>query len=260
MNLFSRIWNSTLGKKYIMALTGCALFLFTIGHLIGNLQIFGPPELINSYAHFLKAKPALLWSARIGLLVCVFLHIVSAITLTQLNQAARPERYAVNTAYGSTVRSRYMMVSGLVILAFVVYHLAHFTVLLPGINGVGDFRKLTTVMEGETVPDVYAMMVIGFQVWWVVLFYLIAQGLLFMHLSHGVASMFQSLGFRNHVWWPRITRFAQVASIALFAGYAAIAIGVFMRVGIDSDYVENKKREVQSLTTPSTVKTGKEAK
>jgi hypothetical protein len=84
--------------------------------------------------------------------------------------------------------------------------------------------------------------------------------LLFMHLSHGVASMFQSLGFRNHVWWPRITKFAQIASIALFAGYAAIAIGVFMRVGIDSDYVENKKREVQSLTAPSTVKTGKEAK
>jgi succinate dehydrogenase / fumarate reductase, cytochrome b subunit len=257
MNLFSRIWNSTLGKKYIMALTGAGLFAFVIGHLIGNLQVFGPPELINSYAHFLKAKPAVLWGVRIGLLICVGLHIASAATLTGLNQAARPERYAVNATYGSTVKSRYMMISGLVIAAFVIYHLAHFTVLLPGINGVGDFRKLTTVIAGDTVPDVYAMMVLGFQVWWVVLFYLIAQWLLFMHLGHGVASMFQSLGFRNHVWWPRIALFAKIASIAIFAGYAAIAIGIYLNVGNFADYGAKKKLELQAtLAAPA----GKEAK
>jgi succinate dehydrogenase / fumarate reductase cytochrome b subunit len=149
-----------------------------------------------------------------------------------------------------------MLVSGLVILAFVIYHLAHFTALLPGINGVGDFRKLTTVLHGETVPDVYATMVLGFQVWWVVLFYLVAQALLFMHLGHGVASMFQSLGFRNHVWWPRIQLLAKVASIAIFIGYAAIAVGLFMRVGIDPDYVKNKEREAQAATVTAT----KEAK
>ena len=258
MNLFSRVWNSTLGKKYIMALTGAALFVFVVGHLIGNLQVFGPPEMINAYAHFLKSTPELLWGARIGLLVMVGLHIAAAVTLSAANKAARPEPYAGKAAYGSTAASRYMLVSGLVILAFVVYHLAHFTVLLPGINGVGDFRKLTTVLHGETVPDVYATMVLGFQVWWVVLFYLVAQALLFMHLSHGVASMFQSLGFRNHVWWPRIQMLAKVGSIAIFAGYAAIAVGLFMKVGIDSDYVENKKREAQSTVVTATA--GKEAK
>jgi succinate dehydrogenase / fumarate reductase cytochrome b subunit len=260
MNLFSRIWNSTLGKKYIMALTGAALFVFVIGHLVGNLQVFGPPELINTYAHFLKSKPGLLWGARLGLLAMVALHIAAAITLSAANKAARPEPYAGKSAYGSTVQSRYMLVSGLVIAAFVVYHLAHFTVLLPGINGIGDFRKLTTVLNGETVPDVYAMMVLGFQVWWVLLFYLIAQALLFMHLSHGVASMFQSLGFRNHVWWPRITMLAKVMSIAIFIGYAAIAVGLFMKVGIDSDYVENKKREAQSAGVSAITTTGKETK
>jgi succinate dehydrogenase / fumarate reductase cytochrome b subunit len=260
MNLFSRIWNSTLGKKYIMALTGAALFVFVIGHLVGNLQVFGPPELINTYAHFLKSKPGLLWGARLGLLAMVALHIAAAVTLSAANKAARPEPYAGKSAYGSTVQSRYMLVSGLVIAAFVVYHLAHFTVLLPGINGVGDFRKLTTVLNGETVPDVYAMMVLGFQVWWVLLFYLIAQALLFMHLSHGVASMFQSLGLRNHVWWPRITLLAKVMSIAIFIGYAAIAVGLFMKVGIDSDYVENKKREAQSAGVSAITTAGKEAK
>ena len=258
MNLFSRIWNSTLGKKYIMALTGAALFAFVIGHLIGNLQVFGPPEMINRYAHFLKSTPELLWGARIGLLVCVTLHIASAVTLSAQNKAARPEQYVGKSAYGSTAASRYMLVSGLVIAAFVVYHLAHFTALLPGINGVGDFRKLTTVLKGETVPDVYAMMVLGFQVWWVVLFYLVAQAMLFMHLSHGVAAMFQSLGFRNHVWGPRIAGFAKVASLALFAGYAAIAVGLFMRVGIDSDYIKNKEREAQATVVTATA--GKEAK
>ena len=258
MNLLIRVWQSSLGKKYIMAVTGAALFAFVIGHLIGNLQVFGPPEMINGYAHFLKSTPELLWGARLGLLACVALHIASAVTLCALNKGARPQQYAGRSAYGSTAASRYMLVSGLVIAAFVVYHLAHFTALLPGINGVGDFSKLKTVLHGEEVPDVYAMMVLGFQVWWVVLFYLVAQALLFMHLGHGVAAMFQSLGFRNHVWWPRIQCFAKFASVAIFTGYAAIAIGLFMRVGIDPDYIKNKEREAQSVAVTATA--GKEAK
>src|SRR5262245_16240075 len=129
MNLINRVWQSTLGKKYIMAVTGAALFVFAVGHLLGNLQVFGAPELINTYAHFLKSKPTLLWGARLGLLACVGLHIAAAVTLAALNRKARPQGYAGGSAYGSTAASRYMLVSGLVILAFVVYHLAHFTVL-----------------------------------------------------------------------------------------------------------------------------------
>ncbi len=260
MNLLNRIWQSSLGKKYVMALTGAALFAFVIGHLVGNLQVFGAPELINTYAHFLKSKPALLWSARLGLLVMVTLHVASAVTLSALNKAARPEPYAGKSAYGSTAQSRYMLVSGLVILAFVLYHLAHFTVMLPGVNGVGDFSKLTTTLEGHTVPDAYAMMVLGFQVWWVVLFYLVAQGLLFAHLGHGLASMFQSLGFRNHVWWPRIECFAKIASIAIFIGYAAIPLGIFTRV-VGADYAEKKRFELRDASLmPEKAPAGKETK
>ena len=250
MNLINRVWQSSLGKKYIMALTGCALFAFVIGHLLGNLQVFGPPELINTYAHFLKSKPGLLWGARLGLLACVGLHIAAAVTLSALNKEARPVGYAGKSAYGSTTASRYMLFSGLVILAFVVYHLAHFTALLPGINGQGDFRKLTTILHGESVPDVYAMMILGFQVWWVVLFYLVAQGLLFMHLGHGLASMFQSLGFRNHVWWPRVQGFAKLASVAIFVGYAIIPISIYMRV-VGYDYAEKAKHQFSQTSPPS---------
>ena len=251
MNLINRVWQSSLGKKYIMALTGCALFFFLIGHLLGNLQVFGQAELINTSAHFLKSKPGLLWGARLGLLACVGLHVLSAVTLAALNKEARPVPYAGKSAYGSTAQSRYMLVSGLVILAFAVYHLAHFTALMPGINGQGDFRKLTTVLHGETVPDVYAMMILGFQIWWVALFYLVAQGLLFMHLSHGLASMFQSFGFRNHVWWPRVQAFARVASVAIFIGYATIPIGIFMRV-VGYEYAEKAKHQLSQSASART--------
>ena len=245
MNLITRTWHSSLGKKYVMALTGIALFLFTIGHLVGNLQVFGSPDLINTYAHFLKSKPGLIWGARLGLLACVGLHIAAAVTLSALNKEARPEPYASGTTYGSTRASRTMLVSGLVILAFVVYHLAHFTALLPGVNGVGDFRKFEAVLpDGTRTHDVYAMMILGFQVWWVVAFYLVAQWLLFTHLGHGLASMFQSLGWRNHVWWPRIQTFAKVASLALFIGYSSMPAAIFMRL-VGADYAEKKRFELK---------------
>ncbi|HTI73318.1 MAG TPA: succinate dehydrogenase cytochrome b subunit [Candidatus Limnocylindria bacterium] len=254
MNLLQRIWLSSLGKKYVMALSGAAMFAFLIGHLLGNLQVFGPPELINKYAHFLKSEPLLLWGARLGLLTCLGLHVASALALSAANKAARPERYAGGNAYGATKTSQYMLVTGAVIFAFVVYHLAHFTVLLPGINGVGDFRSLKTELHGEQVADVYATMILGFQVWWVSLFYLIAQAMLFFHLSHGVAAMFQSVGLRNHVWWPRIQVFARVASIVLFLGFASIPISVLVfRHG--ADYAKKAKAQV---TLTSVVDAGKE--
>ena len=245
MNIIERIWNSSLGKKYVMAITGAGLFVFLIGHLVGNLQVFGPPDLINGYAHFLKSKPALIWGARLGLLACVGLHILAAVTLHQLNEAARPVGYAGKGAYGASKASQYMLPTGLIIAAFIVYHLAHFTVLLPFVNGVGDFSKLTTTLHGETVPDVYAMMVLGLQVPWVCGFYLVAQALLFMHLSHGLAAMFQSLGFRDHVWWPRIECFAKAASIALLIGYSIIPVAICLRV-VGNDYVERKKYDLKA--------------
>lgn len=243
-----------------MAATGALLFLFVVGHLIGNLQVFGPPELINRYAHFLKSTPEVLWVVRLGMLTLVALHIVTAIQLSAANKAARPVGYAVADAYGAKWQSRYMLVSGLVILSFVIYHLAHFTALLPGINGVGDFSKLKTVMHGETVHDVYAMIILGFQVWWVVLFYLVAQALLFLHLSHGIAAMFQSLGFRNYAWYPRIQCFAKLASIAIFVGYSLIPISIYMRL-VGSDYAEKVKAEMKAaaLANPAAA-AGKETK
>lgn len=249
MNLLCSIWRSSLGKKYLMALTGAALLVFLVGHLVGNLQVFGAPDLINGYAHFLKGKPGLVWGARLGLLGCIGIHIAAAVSLVARNRAARPDRYEGGSAYAAGVASRTMPVSGLVILAFVVYHLLHFTALRSGINGTIDFSRLTTTLHGETVPDVYAMMVLGFQVWWVALFYLVAQALLFAHLGHGVSAMFQSLGLRNHVWWPRIALLARVASVAIFLGYASIPVAVLG--GLGSEYAGKARQRAESAAGPA---------
>jgi succinate dehydrogenase / fumarate reductase cytochrome b subunit len=261
MNTVAGILKSSLGKKYIMAGTGVLLLLFVIGHLVGNLQVFGPPELINNYAHFLQSKPAMVWGARLGLLVIVGLHIATALKLTIENKEARPVGYHNPEPFGAAWRSRYMLMSGLVILAFIIYHLAHFTIRLPGINGVGDFTKLTTVLHGETVADVYAMMILGFQVWWVTAFYLVAQALLFIHLGHGISSACQSFGLRNHIWWPRIQFVAKALSTAIFIGYAIIPVSIYLRV-VGADYAEKVRADIAAGVPAESAATaaGKETK
>jgi len=248
MNVMEHFWRSSLGRKFVMALTGALLFLFLVAHLAGNLQVFGAPDLINAYAHFLKSKPGLVWGARIGLLVIVGGHIASAVSLARQNRAARPVPYAgVRTPYGASAASRIMLVSGLVVLAFVIYHLLQFTALVPAVNGGVDFRRLETRLPGGVrTHDVYAMMIRGFQIWWVSLFYLFAQALLFMHLSHGLSALFQSLGLRNSVWWPRVVLAARVASIALFLGYASIPVAVLG--GLGRSYVDQARNSAMTAS------------
>src|SRR5437868_2951954 len=139
MNFITRIWRSTIGKKFIMALTGCLLFLFVVAHLLGNLQIFLGPEILNRYGHFLQSNMELIWPARIGLLACVVLHVLAAIGLTARNRAARPVAYEGNpTPIATTYASRTMMMSGIIIAAFIVYHLLHYTALVRSINFSGE--------------------------------------------------------------------------------------------------------------------------
>src|SRR5260370_4081438 len=122
-----RFWQTTVGKKAIMAVTGFMLFGFIVGHLLGNLQIYLPPEKINHYSAALKALPALLWSARITLLIAVGLHIWSSYKLWILQREARPIKYIKKANLNSTYASRTMLWSGPIILAFLIFHLLHFT-------------------------------------------------------------------------------------------------------------------------------------
>ncbi len=168
-----RFWQTTVGKKAIMAVTGFILFGFVVGHLLGNLQIYLPPEKINHYSATLKSMPALLWGARITLLIAVGLHIWSSFQLWLLQREARPVQYVKKVNDHSTYASRTMQWSGPIILAFLIFHLLHFTfgTVHPG----GPFDE----------HNVYNNVVTGFQVWPVSLFYIIAMIMLCYHLYHG---------------------------------------------------------------------------
>ncbi len=226
MNLFSRIWNSSLGKKYIMAITGCGLFLFVLAHMVGNLQIFLGWEAINRYGHFLQNLGELLWVTRIGLLVMVVLHIVSAVRLTAENRAARGQAYVAYKPVGSSYASRTMMMSGLIIAAFIIYHLLHFTVQVESVNLTG--KNFHDLVDAKGRHDVFAMMVAGFSNGWVCAFYIIAMALLCLHLSHGVSSMFQSMGWKKSYYKPLLDNGARLLAITIFVGYSIIPIAVKM--------------------------------
>lgn len=233
MKLIDGIFQSTLGRKYIMAVSGAVLVVFVIGHLMGNLQIFLGREVINAYGEFLHSVPELLWGARIGLLVMVGLHIWSAISLSNANKAARPIAYENWNPTAASYASRTMLMSGLIIAAFVIYHLLHYTFEVPGINFTGqDFGTFEELRPGHDARhDVYKMMVVGFSQPLVALFYILAIGLLCLHLSHGVSAAFQSLGLKNKTWGPFLDRFAKGFAIVIFLGYASIPTAVLLGLG-----------------------------
>src|SRR5215212_4124033 len=159
------IIKSSLGKKYIMAVSGFVLFGFVVGHLAGNLQIFLGPEALNRYGHFLQSNPELIWPARLFLLLMIGLHIWAAIKLSLENKAARPVGYAEYKPVASSYASRTMLMSGLIIFVFIIYHLLHFTVQNQAINFTGqNFAAFTDV---EKRHDIFRMMVVGFSNIWV---------------------------------------------------------------------------------------------
>lgn len=223
MNLLGSFFSSSIGRKFLMAFTGLVLFGFVTGHLIGNLQIFLPPEKINHYGHFLESLGSALWLIRAFLLACVVVHVWLAIQLTIENRAARPEAYAIDKVNRATLASRVMARTGLVVLAFIVYHLLHFTIRLQHPEWSQHTYQLH---DGTMVRDVYKMVVQGFSSLPVSVFYIIAVGLLSYHLAHGISSMFQTFGLRNENWAGCLDRFAKVYCWAYFLLNALIPIAV----------------------------------
>jgi succinate dehydrogenase / fumarate reductase, cytochrome b subunit len=226
MNLIRNIFGSSLGKKCIMAITGGLLFVFVVLHLIGNLQIFLGAEALNRYGAFLQSNVELLWPARIGLLLLVALHIWSAVTLTIENRRARPVAYEMNKNTGSSYASRTMMMSGLIVAAFVIYHILHFTVQVKEINLIGE--DFLAMHDAKGRHDVFGMMVAGFSNPWVSLFYIIGMALLCLHLSHGVSAMFQSIGLKDGAWSAPINSFSKIAALLIFLGYVSIPISIYV--------------------------------
>lgn len=219
---FAGFYRSSIGRKMIVAVTGVILLLFVIGHLLGNLQIFLGPRWINDYAQHLRDLGPLLWLVRIVLLLTVILHIYFTILLAVENRRARPRRYREKEHLKASYASRHMVVSGVVVFAFIVFHLLHFT--------AHKFNARFPMLKNDPLNhyDVYSMMVYGFQNVYVSLFYVLGLFLLTLHLTHGASSFFQSLGLNDKKLTPRLALGARVFAWLLFAGYSAIPLAVLL--------------------------------
>ena len=216
MSWVARTMKSSIGAKAVMAITGLMLVGFVIAHMAGNLLMFAGREAFNAYAEALQSLGALLWAARLGLLGAVGLHIASAVRLNRMNNAARPVKYRVISQSVSSYATRTMKYSGYIMFAFIVYHLLHFTI------GVTDASAYEYKQQG----DVYSMVVVGFQQPIVSISYVVAMVLLSMHLSHGVSSVFQTLGFNHPKYNKLFSKVGPAIGAFVSLGFISIPAGV----------------------------------
>jgi succinate dehydrogenase / fumarate reductase cytochrome b subunit len=207
-------WQSQVGKKFVSAVTGVLLFLFVVGHLLGNLQAFQGAAKFNAYAEFLQSAKGLLWVVRIVMLTALVLHATAGIQLYLASRAARPQPYRVPLANPATVSSKTMIWTGLLTLSFVIYHLLDLTI------------GAALVHSGFDQKNAYLNLVNTFRSVGKVVFYGVSVIGLGLHLSHGLYSMWQSLGFRHPLWTPTIQKVGVLIGVFLALAYLFIPAGV----------------------------------
>jgi len=216
-----QLLSSTVGRKVLMAITGQLMVLFVIVHLLGNSSIFIPGG-INAYAEHLHALPPLVWIFRLFMLAFILVHGFYGIQLTLENRAANPADYAVKKHLKANLASETMIWSGLLIAGFVIYHLLHFTV------------RVTPDIVSQTTPDghfdVFTMVTSSFSHGIIAVIYVAAMVVLFLHLSHGIQSFFQTMGWNNERALPAIGKAGKTVAVVLLLGYASIP--VFILTGI----------------------------
>jgi succinate dehydrogenase / fumarate reductase, cytochrome b subunit len=231
MNVLTRClatyWSSSIGKKLVVALTGLFLLLFLAGHLIGNLALFMGPEAFNSYAYFLHhmAHGAGIWAFRIVMLVMLAAHIIATIQLTRQNRAARMAYEHPATIQAST-SSRYMILTGLTILAFFIYHILHFTVRAG--NEYNNPALYTYLLDGKEVHNAWKMVIDGFSVWYVSAFYIVAMTFLASHLVHGFQSVFQTLGLRAKKSAATLQQLSIAYAAFIWIGFVSIPVAILV--------------------------------
>lgn len=216
-----QFFSTTIGKKFLVALTGLFMVVFLLVHLAGNLEIFSGPEAVNQYSAFLHSMPKFIWAFRIALIVAVVAHIWLTVSLTNHNRQARKDAYLVKKSRKASFSSRTMMVSGLTVLVFVCYHLAHYTVGLTN-------PELMQLVDSHGRHHVYNMMVMGFSHPLVAGFYMLAQILLAYHLSHGVSSAARTLGVTDHLLYRKIRAVGVMFAVVVAVLYISIPGSVLL--------------------------------
>ena len=217
----NRLWHllrTTIGRKLIVALTGIVLILFVVGHISGNMTIYIGPSALNSYAHFLQTSP-MLWVVRLVMLAMVFLHIALGIAVTRENRLARQDTAPSTLAWYQRLYQRRMIISGMLLLAFISGHVAHLTL---GAGGGEVFRLKDAVGH----VDVYARVVTAFQNSWIAWSYIAAMLLLAVHLKHTVRAVFQTLGFYRENYFEFFELLSWLVTLAVAGGFISIPLSV----------------------------------
>jgi succinate dehydrogenase / fumarate reductase cytochrome b subunit len=217
MNRLRLFWNSSVGKKAVMAVTGLIMVAYLITHVLANLLVFQGPTNINAYSAFLHGTGGALWGARLVLLAALVLHVIAAVQLAARRFDARPARYAGGRdPQVSTWASRTIRWGGGLILIFLVYHILHFTVGTAHPNFI----------EGNPYHNVAT----GFGDLAVVIIYVAAMALVGLHLYHGVWSSGRSLGVSPPSPRPLRRQIALVLALLIWLGFTVIPIAVYAGV------------------------------
>ena len=220
------MFTSSIGKKYLMALSGLVLVGFVFVHMAGNLQVLAGQEQINSYAHSLQSLPwFILWGSRLFLLAAVLVHAWTAYSLISENRIARPKANEVEITKRAGWSSLKMGLTGTIILAFVVFHLLHFTIrtIYPE---YAEMKTLVGSPDESEIHDAFLMIISGFKHDIVSIFYVVAMFLLCRHLAHGFSSVFQSLGVRSESWRSKLDLVSSAYAWLIFAGFSIVPVSV----------------------------------
>ena len=211
-----RLFSSSIGRKAVVAVTGLFMVLFIVTHLLGNSTIFAGPDGINAYAEKLQSLGPFVLVFRIFMAAMLVLHVIFAILLTLENREANPGKYAVKKMLKATFASETMIWTGLLLLAFIAYHLLQFTLHITPDIVLGN--------DAKNRVDVFTMVFSSLRITPIALIYVAAMVTLFLHLSHGIQSIFQTFGLNNEKTLPQFGAFGKVLSALFLVGYSAIPV------------------------------------
>jgi succinate dehydrogenase / fumarate reductase cytochrome b subunit len=220
-----RFIDSSIGRKLVMSVSGFSMLGFVVVHLLGNSTIYAGPNGINAYAKALHTFPLLIWLFRLFLFAMLYMHVFYGLQLTIENRASRPQAYSVKKSLDSTFAGRNMLWTGLLIAAFIFYHLLQFTfqVTAPETSAARN-------LDAMGRPDVFTMVILNFRRLPISLTYVFAMGALALHLSHSIQSGFQTLGLNSDRTFPVIIKGGTLVAILIFLGYIAFPITIFARL------------------------------
>ncbi|MHB8782360.1 MAG: succinate dehydrogenase cytochrome b subunit [Desulfobacteria bacterium] len=211
-----RLFSDSIGRKAVVAVTGLFMLLFVVTHLLGNSTIFAGPDGINAYAEKLRGLGPFVLVFRIFMAAMLVLHVIFAILLTLENRAANPGKYAVKKMLKATFAGETMIWTGLLLLAFIVYHLLQFTLHITPDVVLGN--------DAKNRVDVFTMVFSSLRITPIALVYVAAMVTLFLHLSHGIQSIFQTLGLNNDKTMPQFGMLGKLLSALFLVGYSAIPV------------------------------------